>query len=85
MQKAVDWIRLKSVAYLNHFAGNDPRMAMRICAAAIFVAGVLVGFLLMAIATLPAILILLFASGSVGYLARSFVSYRRRESARRRL
>ncbi len=83
MEQFQEWLVANGRGIFARLSGGSPRKAMRIYATAIFLAGVVTGLLLMVLATLPGVVILLGLSGAAGYAVRSFVSYRRRQAARR--
>lgn len=83
MQNLKAWFDAKRREIVFRLAGDDAQKILRVYAIAIFVAGVASGCLLIAFARFPAMLILMIFAGAVGYAARSFVSYRRRQAARR--
>jgi hypothetical protein len=77
------WIAAGVVRWLDRWSAGDARKALRISAALIFLSGVLAGVFFTSAASQPAVLVLVAAGALSGYAARSFVSYRRRQAARR--
>lgn len=79
-----DWLDSRRLAIVARLAGGDPQKTVRIYAAAVFLMGLIFGCLLMLIARPIGLLLIALTGGGLGYGARAFVSYRRREAARAR-
>ncbi|WP_199088343.1 hypothetical protein [Bosea sp. ASV33] len=83
MEQFREWLAAGARRWLARWANDDARKALRISAALTFLCGMLFGGLLTALALQPATLIIVAFGALAGYGVRSFISYRRRQAARR--
>lgn len=83
MQQLREWLFARYRWIVARLAGGDPRKALMVHAAGIFLAGLIFGCLLMALAQPLGAITILAAGVAAGYAARSYVSHRRRQAFRR--
>ncbi|PZU83799.1 MAG: hypothetical protein DI527_23595 [Chelatococcus sp.] len=83
MQQIREWLVARYRDIVTRLAGDDARKALMVHAAGIFLAGLFVGCLLMALAQPLGAIVTLTGGVAIGYAVRSYVSHRRRQAFRR--